>query len=60
MGGTTLPGLLGLPTEGKVVNLLYEPMDKLPSRQGAIQKKLARRHLNSSSRSLTGVFGPGF
>ena len=43
--GTTLPELLGLPTEGKVVNLLYEAMDKLLRRQGAIQKKLARRHL---------------
>ncbi|MEW6398868.1 MAG: hypothetical protein AB1503_06845 [Bacillota bacterium] len=43
--GTTLPEELGLPNEGKVVNLLYEAMDKLLSRQEAIQKKLARRHL---------------
>lgn len=43
--GTTLPELLSLPDEGKVVNLLYEAMDKLLCRQGAIQKKLARRHL---------------
>ena len=31
--GTTLPELLGLPTEGKVVNLLYEAMDKLLCRR---------------------------
>lgn len=43
--GTTLPEELGLPNEGKVVNLLYEAMDKLLHRQGAIQSKLARRHL---------------
>ncbi len=43
--GTTLPELLGLPTEGKVVNLLHEAMDNLLCRQGAIQRKLARRHL---------------
>ncbi|MBC7078769.1 MAG: hypothetical protein H5T92_10775, partial [Synergistales bacterium] len=43
--GTTLPELLGLPTEGKVVNLLHEAMDNLLCRQGGIQRKLARRHL---------------
>ncbi|MDK2931644.1 MAG: hypothetical protein PWR07_1775 [Bacillota bacterium] len=43
--GTMLPEELSLPTEGKVVNHLYEAMDELLSRQGAIQKKLARRHL---------------
>jgi len=42
---TTLPEELTLPEEGKDVNLVYEAMDRLLERQGAIQKKLAARHL---------------